>query len=147
MHRPGPFAGLLLAAGVAAAGDTGGGTAQPPDTRPAEGGVRAVSGAYAYRTYCASCHGTDGRGEGPLAESLRFVPPDLTRIAKRSGGSFPAERVQRVVDGRSPLPGHGGPEMPIWGDAFRNPETGFDDARAREKIRSIVDHLRTLQAR
>ena len=35
--------------------------------------------------------------------------------------------------------------MPIWGDAFRNAETGYDDAEVKEKIRGLVDYLRTLQ--
>jgi mono/diheme cytochrome c family protein len=107
----------------------------------------AVSGTYAFRTYCASCHGTDGKGEGPLAENLRFHPPDLTLIAKRNGGEFPTEKVIRIVDGRNPLKGHGGPDMPIWGDAFRNAETGYDDASVKAKIRGIADHLKSLQAR
>jgi mono/diheme cytochrome c family protein len=104
-----------------------------------------VSGARAFRTYCASCHGVGGKGDGPLAENLRFHAPDLTLIAKRNGGEYPAERVLRILDGRKPVPGHGGSDMPVWGDAFRNAETGYDDAKAREKIHSIVQYLRTLQ--
>jgi mono/diheme cytochrome c family protein len=120
--------------------------AMPAGTQARDSGVHAVSGAHAYRTYCASCHGVDGRGEGPLAETLRFHPPDLSLLAKRNGGEYPAEKVHRIVDGRKPLPGHGGPDMPIWGDAFRNAETGYDDAQVRERIRSVVAYLRTLQA-
>ena len=118
----------------------------PAAVAPPGAAVAAVSGAYAYRTYCASCHGVDGKGEGPLAENLRFHPPDLSLIAKRHGGEFPTEKVIRIVDGRNPLKGHGGPDMPIWGDAFRNAETGYDDAAARAKIRGVVDYLKTLQA-
>ena len=117
-----------------------------PAPAPADPGIAGVSGAYAYRTSCASCHGTDGKGEGPLAESLRFRPPDLTLIAKRNGGEYPSQKVHRIVNGRDPLPGHGGPDMPIWGDAFKNAETGFDDAKVEERIRSVVDYLRTLQS-
>jgi mono/diheme cytochrome c family protein len=112
-----------------------------------ETAVYAVSGAYAYRTYCASCHGTDGKGEGPLAQNLRFHPPDLTELAKKNGGEYPADKVNRIIDGRSPLKGHGGPEMPIWGDAFKNADTGYDEQTVKDKIRSIVDYLRTLQAK
>jgi mono/diheme cytochrome c family protein len=118
-----------------------------PGSSPAEAGVQAVSGAYAYRTHCATCHGADGKGEGPLAESLRFRPPDLTLIAKHNGGTYPAETVQRIVDGRKPLPGHGGRDMPVWGDAFKNADTGFDDASVQERIRAVIEHVRTLQAR
>jgi len=107
--------------------------------------VYGISGAYTYRTSCASCHGTDGKGDGPLAENLRVRPPDLTLLARRHKGEFPADKVFRIIDGRNPVKGHGGPDMPVWGDAFKNEETGFDDARVREKIRSVVDYLRTLQ--
>ena len=109
--------------------------------------VYGVSGAYTYRTYCASCHGTGGKGDGPLSDSLRFHPPDLTLLAQRNGGEYPAEKIHRIVDGRSPLKGHGGPDMPVWGDAFKNAETGYDDEQVKEKIRSVVDYLKTIQAK
>mgnify|MGYP001814431081 FL=1 len=104
-----------------------------------------VSGSYTYRTHCASCHGLKGKGDGPLAENLRFFPPDLARLARRNGGKYPAENVARIVDGRNPIDGHGGPDMPVWGDAFKNLETGFDDEKVRLKIQSVVDYLKTLQ--
>jgi mono/diheme cytochrome c family protein len=126
--------GVTLGSGAALAGG-------PQQESP----VYGVSGAYTYRTHCATCHGTDGKGEGPLAETLRIRPPDLTFLAKRNRGEYPNERVHRIIDGRSPLKGHGGPDMPVWGDAFKNEETGYDDARVQEKIRSVVDYLRTLQ--
>jgi mono/diheme cytochrome c family protein len=120
---------------------------QPPAAQAPASPVAAVSGAYAFRTYCASCHGPDGRGDGPLTDSLRFHPPDLTLIAKRHGGEFPTEKVIRIVDGRNPVKGHGGPDMPVWGDAFRNADTGYDDAAARAKIRTVVDYVKTIQAK
>jgi mono/diheme cytochrome c family protein len=138
---------LLAAAGTAAvtlAQDKPPGA--PKDGAGSAAGVAAVSGAYAFRTYCASCHGIDGKGDGPLSDSLRFRPPDLTLIAKRNGGDFPAEKVIRIVDGRKPVKGHGGPDMPIWGDAFRNADTAYDDAAAKARIKAVVDHLKTLQA-
>jgi len=150
MPRVGPLVLCLLAATVAAADQTPRAPAvQPSSHKPptAHGPDSAgVSGAYVFRTYCASCHGPDGKGEGPLAESLRFHPPDLTLIAGRHGGDYPTEEVHRIVDGRRPLRGHGGPDMPIWGDAFRSAETGYDDVAAREKIHSVVEYVRTLQA-
>jgi mono/diheme cytochrome c family protein len=109
--------------------------------------VAGVAGGYTYRTHCASCHGADGKGEGPMAENLRFRPPDLTLIARRNGGGFPADRVLRIVDGRNPLKGHGGTDMPIWGDAFKNAETGYDDVQVKAKVQSVVDYLKTIQAR
>jgi mono/diheme cytochrome c family protein len=108
--------------------------------------VPQVSGSYVFRAYCASCHGPEGRGDGPLAEDLRYRPANLTLIAKRNGGEFPTELVVRIVDGRKRVRGHGGPDMPVWGDAFRNVDAGFDEAAAQEKIRAVVDHLKTIQA-
>ena len=125
------------------------GLAQPPATggQAREPAIDGISGAYTFRTHCASCHGTDGRGEGPLADSLRFHPADLTLIAKRHGGGFPTETVVRIVDGRQPLKGHGAPDMPVWGDAFKNADTGYDDKRVSEKIHSVVEYLKTLQVK
>jgi mono/diheme cytochrome c family protein len=127
-------------------GVAGGKPAQPPPSQPAAD-VSGVSGAYTFRTHCAGCHGPDGKGEGPLAENLRYHPRDLTLIASRNGGSFPTEKVVRIVDGRDPVKGHGGPDMPVWGDAFKNADTGYDDKQVREKIRSVVEYLRTIQAK
>lgn len=107
--------------------------------------VRQVSGSDTYRTYCATCHGEKARGDGPLAESLRFRPPDLTQLAERNGGTFPTTKVIRIVDGRDPVGGHGGPDMPVWGDAFKNAEGGFDDDEVNRKIQAIVAHLEKLQ--
>jgi mono/diheme cytochrome c family protein len=129
---------VFLAAPLAAA--------QPPATHHGRAHGADAPGADVYRTHCAACHGAGGKGDGPLAESLRFHPPDLTLIASRHGGTYPTEDVHRIVDGRKPLRGHGGPDMPIWGDAFRGAETGYDDATAKERIRSVVDYVRTLQA-
>jgi mono/diheme cytochrome c family protein len=129
---------LAFAAGLAAIPATGTDEGEKSPTY-------RVSGSYTFRTYCASCHGENGKGDGPLAENLRFHPPDLTRIAKRTGGEFPAKKVTQIVDGREPLEGHGGPDMPVWGDAFKNAETGFDDERVKLKIRAVVDHLAKLQ--
>ena len=126
------------------------GASQPA---PARGGqtsdpaVDGISGAYAFRMHCAGCHGAEGKGDGPLADSLRFHPADLTLIARRHGGSFPTEKVVRIIDGRDPLKGHGGPDMPVWGDAFKNADTNYDDKRVREKIHWVVEYLMTLQAK
>ena len=75
----------------------------------------------------------------------KFHPPDLTQLAKRNGGDYPTKTIRRIVDGREPLKGRGGPDMPAWGDAFKNAETGFDDEQVRLKIESVVAHLERLQ--
>lgn len=104
-----------------------------------------TSGAAVYRTYCAVCHGAEARGDGPLAESLRHAPPDLTTLAKRNAGKFDPARVHRMIDGRDPVKGHGGPDMPIWGDAFKRLSEGHSDKAVKERIDALVGHLKSLQ--
>jgi mono/diheme cytochrome c family protein len=100
-----------------------------------------------FRTYCGSCHGKEAKGDGPLAESLRFRPPDLTLIAKRNKGEFDADKVHRMIDGREPVKGHGGPDMPVWGDAFKRSEGGYSEQAVKGRIDAIVAHLKSIQAR
>lgn len=107
----------------------------------------AASGAYLFRTYCAACHGASARGDGPLADSMRRRPADLTEIAKRNKGVFPAEEVQRMIDGRQPVKGHGGTDMPVWGDVFARSSDGGDPAIVQARIRSLVAYLEGLQAK
>ena len=123
---------MLLGRELRALGDT------VPDT---------IAGRASFRIYCATCHGADAKGEGPMADNLRVRPPDLTLIAKRNAGRFPADTVRRTIDGRNPVKGHGGPEMPVWGDAFRSPSDAYSDAKVAEKIDALVEYLKSIQAR
>jgi mono/diheme cytochrome c family protein len=107
---------------------------------------KVITGQATYMTYCAVCHGVAARGDGPLADQLRVRPPDLTLLAKRSGGRFDEETVRRIIDGRKPVKGHGGPDMPVWGDVFKNTADGYSDAAVREKVVGVVEHLRSIQA-
>jgi mono/diheme cytochrome c family protein len=113
------------------------------------GDVRAQSqdGAALFTTYCASCHGATGRGTGPVAVFLRVPPADLTQIAKRNNGAFPADRVYRIIDGRQSVKTHGNSQMPIWGDAFSKSVTGGDDKAVVERIKALVTYLGSIQER
>ena len=104
------------------------------------------SGAVLFRTYCASCHGTDARGAGPMTAQLRRLPPSLTSFAVRNGGMFPAERVRRIIDGRD-IASHGTTEMPVWGDAFRRTREGLSEKAAAARIDAIVRYLESIQER
>ena len=122
---------------LAAAGRLAVGEDKPP---------KAITGNASYMTHCAVCHGVAARGDGPLADALRVRPPDLTQLTKRSGGSYSEETVRRIIDGRKPVKGHGGPDMPVWGDAFKGAADGYSDAAVREKVMGLVEHLRSIQA-
>ncbi|HZM52715.1 MAG TPA: cytochrome c [Vicinamibacteria bacterium] len=109
--------------------------------------ISSESGSTLYRSYCASCHGTSAKGDGPLAANLRTAPSDLTRLAKRNHGKFDAEKVRRAIDGRDAREIHGGTDMPVWGDAFKRAGEGYDEAKVKERINALVDHIATLQER
>lgn len=104
-----------------------------------------------YHRHCATCHGMEGRGDGPMSGAMIIKPADLTTLAARNNGVFPTERVAKRIDGREPLVSHGSP-MPVYGDFF---EQVFDvkmDVPLGEPIwtsRPVIDliaYLRELQA-
>jgi mono/diheme cytochrome c family protein len=99
-----------------------------------------------FRAYCATCHGVDARGGGPLVSELRHLPPSLTSYAVRNGGVFPAERVRSIIDGRS-VASHGDREMPVWGDAFKRTGGGLSEDAAKARIDAIVKYLEAIQER
>jgi len=103
------------------------------------------NGAALFRTYCTSCHGLSAKGDGPLADHLRFRPPDLTLLAKRNNRKWDGDKVARMIDGRDPVKGHGGPDMPVWGDAFKSSREGYDEESVKAKVRALVEYLESLQ--
>jgi nucleotide-binding universal stress UspA family protein len=105
------------------------------------------TGGEVFRTYCASCHGTSARGDGPLASSMVRKPANLSEIAKRNGGVFPTELVFRTIDGRQPIKGHGGADMPAWGDVFSKSREAGDTERVKAVIQSLVEFLESIQLR
>ena len=105
------------------------------------------SGRALFTTYCASCHGVSGRGNGPAAEALRHRPADLTQFAARNGGVFNGARIHRFIDGRTVITAHGTMEMPVWGDAFKASQTGGTEDAAKARIDELVRYLETLQAK
>lgn len=97
--------------------------------------------------YCSSCHGLDAKGEGPAAAALNRPPPDLTRIALRREGRFPAAELVRIIDGRFVIKAHGSREMPVWGTILGRggPTSEISDEVARGKIGVLVDYLQRIQ--
>jgi mono/diheme cytochrome c family protein len=107
-----------------------------------------LSGMEMYQQLCASCHGVDGRGDGPVAPLIKIGVPDLTRIAYRNGGEFPADDVARTIDGRFERRAHGPRDMPVWGwqfyDSSSSDESG-ERSRVDSMISRLVDYLRSIQ--
>jgi nucleotide-binding universal stress UspA family protein/mono/diheme cytochrome c family protein len=118
-----------------------------PAAASAQDMKQATPGASVFRTYCAACHGPSAIGDGPLAANMIRKPANLTEIAKRNGGVFPSELVFRTIDGRTPVRGHGGPDMPVWGDAFSRSREAGDQERVKALIQSLVEYLDSIQVR
>jgi len=104
------------------------------------------SGRALFTTYCASCHGVSGRGNGPAAEALRHRPADLTQFAARNGGVFNGARIHRFIDGRTVITAHGTMEMPVWGDTFKWRE-GLPEDEISARVDALVRYIETLQER
>jgi mono/diheme cytochrome c family protein len=112
---------------------------QPPSVL-----IDSLAGRDSFALYCASCHGSSGRGDGPLTRELRTRPADLTTLARRNNDDFPREAVRAFITGTGrTVPAHGTIEMPIWGPLFRAFES---DARTRERIANLVSHIESIQA-
>ena len=107
----------------------------------------ATAGSPTFRTYCANCHGADGRGKGEITDSLGKKPNDLTRLAAENDGVYPAERMEQVIDGRVEVAAHGSRQMPVWGDLFLWPEDDSPERRehVKRKIGELVAYLRSIQ--
>jgi mono/diheme cytochrome c family protein len=102
-------------------------------------------GRQLYVRTCASCHGTDGRGFGPVAPALRVPPPDLTTLAARSDGVFPRAYVIEVIAGERELPSHGTRDMPVWSQRFGPGPGRVASGHARRRLELLADHLASLQ--
>ena len=118
--------------------------------QPMSSGAEELSGyngGQLYQRFCASCHGTHGMGDGPVAPALNVMVPDLTHIKRRHGGEFPTDLVRRIVDGRAVQVPHGTREMPVWGNEFRIAGEGAADAgsKADDLVGRLVDYLRSIQ--
>jgi mono/diheme cytochrome c family protein len=95
-----------------------------------------------FLTRCASCHGEDGKGDGPAASALKIPPSDLTKISKNHGGTFPRTAVMHFIDGERPVPAHGPRHMPIWGEVFRSEKA---DSEARMRLFSLTVFIESIQ--
>jgi len=110
--------------------------ALPPQTERA-------SGKQMYMDYCASCHGKEGRGDGPTAAEFKVPPPDLTLLAKKNNGKFPWEHVMGVLRFGVKVPAHGTTDMPIWGPVFSSIEPS--PSKLEQRMTNLTNYVKTLQ--
>ena len=110
-------------------------------------GLADYSGAELYQRFCSSCHGDEGRGDGPVSRTLTIPVPDLTQLYRQYGGRFPADELRETIDGRNLVIAHGARSMPVWGYEFWW-EDGADAAAeetARATITRLLDYLQSIQ--
>jgi mono/diheme cytochrome c family protein len=104
-------------------------------------------GRDAYLRACASCHGADATGGGPVAAVLCVPPPDLTNLARTHGGHFPRERTIAVISGEHEVDAHGTREMPVWSQRFggNSGATAAASLHARRRLELLTDYLESVQ--
>jgi len=82
-----------------------------------------------YKDLCASCHGTQGKGDGPAAAALNPKPGDFTNckvMAKESD-----ETLLKIIKGGSQSVARS-PMMPAWGGALED-----------QQIKELVAYIRS----
>ena len=106
----------------------------------------AASGKEMYTTYCAVCHGTDGKGGGPAASALKIPPNDLTVLSKNNGGKYPSLKVSASIRNESELPAHGSKDMPVWGTLFWNVSSGHE-GEVQQRVVNLTKYIESLQVK
>ena len=104
----------------------------------------AASGEEMFNTYCAVCHGKDGKGNGPAAEALKVPPPDLTVLTKNNKGSYPSLKVSAVIRGEQAMPAHGSKDMPVWGSLFWKLSQGHE-SEVQQRIANLNKYVEGMQ--
>lgn len=107
------------------------------------------AGKREFQRSCATCHGVEGKGDGPSASTLNVKPADLTQMSKNHGGVFLFWRTYEKISGaaEAPIRGHGTREMPIWGERFRLERGASEQYHmgVRGRILSLVYYLQSIQ--
>lgn len=104
-----------------------------------------ASGVEMFKAYCASCHGTDGKGGGPAASALRKAPVDLTLLARNNGGKYPDQAISNQLR-MSSESAHGSADMPVWGPLLTSVSSG-GRAEVQLRIHNLVTYIQTIQAK
>lgn len=104
------------------------------------------SGKDMFNSYCAVCHGKDGKGAGPAASAMKSQPSDLTTLAQKNGGKYPSSHIASVIRGQATLVSHGTQDMPVWGPLLSSISQGHE-AQVQQRVANLVAYIETLQAK
>jgi mono/diheme cytochrome c family protein len=104
----------------------------------------AASGKEMFESYCAVCHGTDGKGGGPAASALKVAPTNLSSLSKNNGGKYPSLKVSAAIRGDADVTAHGTKEMPVWGSLFRDLSQGHE-GEVQQRVNNLTKYIESLQ--
>jgi mono/diheme cytochrome c family protein len=99
-----------------------------------------------FNSYCAVCHGKDAKGGGPAASAMKTPPSDLTLLAQKDGGKYPASHIAAIIRGQATTPSHGSQDMPVWGPLFSSISQGHE-SQVQQRITNLVSYVGTLQSK
>lgn len=136
-------AALVVASGVASAQQKGPAKVKPVDYGKTE-----------FEAKCSSCHGTKGKGDGPVKPFLTRSPPDLSRLAQNNGGILPVAQMYDVITGAKGVSVHGTRDMPVWGTAYRIEAAEYyvdvpydPESYVRGRVLTLIEYINRLQAK
>jgi mono/diheme cytochrome c family protein len=105
----------------------------------------AASGQAMFKEYCAVCHGTGGKGDGPAADALKKRPADLTQLARKNNGTFPELHVMNFITGQDVVAAHGSRDMPVWGALFSSLSPN-DQGVVKIRVANLSNYVKSIQA-
>ena len=96
----------------------------------------AYEGRRLYVSYCQLCHGTDGKGDGPLATVMQISPADLTTTIRSRSDTILTKII--TGEGRQTITGRDrhnllSEAMPEWKDVFTD-----------SQVKALIAYLRFL---
>ena len=96
----------------------------------------AYEGRRLYVSYCQLCHGTDGKGDGPLAKAMQISPADLTTTVRSRSDTILTKII--TGDGRQTITGRDrhnllSEAMPEWKEIF-----------SESQVKALIAYLRFL---
>lgn len=137
---------LVMARSMLGAGQQAAAQAVPTVKQVPISNAPSNSGNEMFNSYCAVCHGKDAKGNGPAAPAMKTAPIDLTTLAQKDSGKYPAAHVAAVIRGQASPPSHGSQDMPVWGPLFSSLSQGHEGP-VQQRVANLVGYIETLQAK